>query len=492
MTMQPNQRPNAPFPGHELSRGDLLVRAAALGLSVLAIDAGAGAGVAGAASSQTSRSAAGRPVYVEIDAGDNQEPIMKYTPAMDRKFGINVTQVALPFVGQYEKMVTELISRSGAYDLMFFPPYFLGDFVAKNFLVPIDSYIARMDPHLTNVVPVFRDTITIKNGQRYALPYDGDILYVYYRLDMWNDPREKADFLKKYGYPLAPPRTWDQYVDQARFFNRPPHLYGTAFYGQRGFSYAWWATIWAGLGGHWFDPTTMKTQINSPAGRKALQYLLEMKKVSPPDVLSYGYEELRNAFFLGKVAMCAQWPDMHKKSFGGDPATPSKVVGKLGSVPCPNGKSYMPYSRIGAISASARNPDGAYEVLWYLQQPAVNNDYVTDPKNGVDATQFSDFEPGIWVKRFPQYTSLVTQYAATMRANLLQGFPELSIPGASTYLDKLDLFINQALAGQIDPKVALDSAAGEWESTTDSLDRTAQRQAYLTWISTFRKAGIKY
>jgi hypothetical protein len=31
-----------------------------------------------------------------------------------------------------------------------------------------------------------------------------------------------------------------------------------------------------------------------------------------------------------------------------------------------------------------------------------------------------------------------------------------------------------------------------WESTTDSFDRTAQRQAYLTWISTFRKAGIKY
>ena len=93
---------------------------------------------------------------------------------------------------------------------------------------------------------------------------------------------------------------------------------------------------------------------------------------------------------------------------------------------------------------------------------------------------------------FPQHASLVTAYAATMRANLLQGFPELSIPGAPTYLDKLDLFVNQALAGQMDAKVALNSAAGEWESLTDSLDRNAQRQAYLTWISTFHKAGIKY
>jgi multiple sugar transport system substrate-binding protein len=490
--MQSNQSPNLPLPSRELSRGDLLVRAAALGLSVLEIDALTGVGVASAASPQTSPGAAGGTVYVEIDAGDNQEPIAKFTPAMDRKFGITVQQVPLPFVGQYEKLVTELISRSGAYDLMYFPPYFLGDFVAKNFLVPLDSFTAKMDPHLANVVPVFRDPLTIKNGTRYGLPYDGDILYVYYRLDLWNDPKEKADFQKKYGYPLAPPKTWDQYLDQASFFNRPPHLYGTGFYGQRGFSYAWWATIWAGLGGHWFDPTTMQTKINSPAGLKALQYLLEMKKVSPPDVLSYGYIELREALFLGKLAMCVQWPDLHKKSFGLDPNAPSKIAGKLGSAPCPNGKSYMPYARIGAISASGKNPEGAYDVLWYLQQPAVKNDYVTDPLNSLSPTLFSDFEPGIWVKRFPQYAALVTQYTATMRANLLQGFPELNIPGAPTYLDKLDLFINQALAGQLDPKAALDSAASAWESTTDSLDRNAQRQAYLTWISTFRKAGIKY
>src|SRR5919197_1150349 len=414
MTMQSKETSDTSMPGAGMTRRGLLVGAAALGLSVLEVDA-LGV-VVSAATPQTARTQASGTVYVEIDAGHNQEPITKYTPAMQKKFAI-----------------------------------------------------------------------TIKNGKRYALTYDGDILYVYYRRDLWNDPTEKKDFQKKYGYPLAPPKTWDQYLDQARFFNRPPHLHGTAFYGQRGFSYGWWANIWAGLGGHWFDARTMKTQINSPAGLKALNYLLEMKKVSPPDVLSYGYEGLRNAFFLGKFAMCVQWPDLHKKSFGGDPEAPSKIAGKLGSVPCPNGKSYMPYSRIGAISASGKNPDGANDVLWYLQQPAVSDDYVTDPKNGVDSCRYSNLRPENWIKRFPQYPALVTEYAKTMRANLLQGFPELSIPGAPTYIDKLDLYIIQALAGQIKPKVALDSAAREWESLTDSLDRNAQRQAYMTWISTFRK-----
>ena len=49
-------------------------------------------------------------------------------------------QIGLPFVGQYEKLVSELTARSSAYDLLVFPPYFLGDFVALGFLRDLDQY----------------------------------------------------------------------------------------------------------------------------------------------------------------------------------------------------------------------------------------------------------------------------------------------------------------------------------------------------------------
>ena len=88
--MQLQQPSDASIPGGGLSRRDLLVRAAALGLGVLEVDALTG--VANAADPETSRIAAGCTAYVEIDAGHNQEPITKNTLAMQKKFGITVKQ----------------------------------------------------------------------------------------------------------------------------------------------------------------------------------------------------------------------------------------------------------------------------------------------------------------------------------------------------------------------------------------------------------------
>ena len=61
----------------------------------------------------------------------------------------------------------------------------------------------------------------------------------------------------------------------------------------------------------------MKPQINSPNAVKALQNMVDSLKNSPPDVLGYGYDELRDAFIKGSVAMVVQWTDVPKK--GDDP-----------------------------------------------------------------------------------------------------------------------------------------------------------------------------
>ena len=56
---------------------------------------------------------------------------------------------------------------------------------------------------------------------------------LFYRTDLWEDATNMADFEAKYGYPLAPPTTWEQYRDMAEFFTRDTDgdgaidLYGT-------------------------------------------------------------------------------------------------------------------------------------------------------------------------------------------------------------------------------------------------------------------------
>ncbi len=69
----------------------------------------------------------------------------------------------------------------------------------------------------------------------------------------------------------------------------------------------------------------MTPLVNSPNAVKGLQNMVDGLKNNPPDVLGYGYDELRDAFLKGYVAMIVQWTDVPKK--GADP-TQSAIAGK--------------------------------------------------------------------------------------------------------------------------------------------------------------------
>jgi multiple sugar transport system substrate-binding protein len=388
-------------------------------------------------------------------------------------------------------LVSELTARSSAYDLLVFPPYFLGDFVALGFLRDLDQYKSLVDPQLDDYLPVYRDPVIKRNGKLYALMYDGDNLQVIYRTDLFNDPTEQKNFKAKYGWDLAPPKTWDQFMQIAEFFTRPPNLYGTAFYAQRGFCYAWFINIFAGMGGRWFSDD-MKPGINSEAGVKALEMLVKQKQYSPPNILQIGYPELNDAFLNGSTAMVVQWNDLPLKV--GDPKM-SKVVGKGGVAPIPV-RTYMPYSRVMAVSAFSKNPEDAYRVAAHMQLPEVTITYVYDSNCGQDPYRASSLKWEAATKNHEGGPALDPElakaYVETIKEGLKDGYPELSIPGAPRYLDILDLYVSQALAGTLPAKAALDAAANEWNSITQAEDPDSQKAAYAAWVKSFKDVGVAY
>ncbi|MGH7081540.1 MAG: ABC transporter substrate-binding protein, partial [Acetobacteraceae bacterium] len=351
------------------------------------LGAGAGLSLLSIAPSRA-RAAATTTVNVECDAGLNETPFRWNASGLESKLGLTPHLIGLPFVGQYEKLVTDLTSRSDAYDVMVFPPYFLGDFHALGFVRELDPYFKLLDPQLADYLPVYRDPVIKRNGKTFALMYDGDLLQVAYRTDLFNDPKEKAAFKQKYGQELAVPATWDDFMKVAEFFTRPPNLYGTAFYAARGFCYAWFVNIFAGLGGHWFG-TKMQPGINSEEGVKALSLLVEMKKFAPPNILQIDYPTLNEVFLDGSTAIVVQWDDLALKCE--DPSM-SKVVGQSGFAPCPQ-RSYMPYSRVMAVSAFSKQPEAAYKLAAYMQLPDVGVSYVYDPECGEDPYRVSYLRP---------------------------------------------------------------------------------------------------
>jgi ABC-type glycerol-3-phosphate transport system substrate-binding protein len=427
----------------------------------------------------TSSSSEASTLAVEIDAGQNANPFLWFANAMQSAVGVSPKIIGLPFVGQYEKIVSEMITRSNVYDVLVFPPFFLGDFVAKGFVHKLTDFGNESDFKLDDVLPVYRDVYLKRNGNLYAAAYDGDQLQVAYRKDMF----DKAGITKF-------PTTWDEYVATAQALHKPPTQYGNAFYGQRGFCYGWFINIFAANGGKWFT-SDMKPGIAGDEGVKALETMIKLKQYAPPNILQIGYPELNEAYLNGSTAMVIQWNDLALKA---EDPTKSKSVGMNGYAPSPV-RNYMPYSRIAAISAFSSNPHNSYKMIQYMTRTEVSIKYVYDPNCGEDPTRASHFDVSA-VKDHTGKPSMspdaATSYVNANKAGLAIGYPELSIPGAPRYIDILDLKVNEALAGSSTAAQALKSTADEWNSITTALDQNAQVKAYADWVDSFHKAGITY
>src|SRR5262249_12418519 len=143
----------------------------------------------------------------------------------------------------------------------------------------------------------------------------GDGLGFAYRKDLFEDPAEKGAFRERYGYELAPPKTWEQFRDVAQFFTRPEKgLYGAALYyagldGYDDVTMAFDQILWS-FGGQWSDPATGTVEgvLNSPQGVKALEFFArELKQYTPPGSESYGLFQATEPFSSGKVAMAQNW-----------------------------------------------------------------------------------------------------------------------------------------------------------------------------------------
>ncbi len=220
--------------------------------------------------------------------------------------------------------------------------------------------------------------------------------------------------------------------------------------------------------------------------------MVDSLKFSPPDVLSYGYEELKNAFLNGDVAMVVQWSDVGKKT--ADPQL-SKVVGKVGFAPVPgtevNGtvqhRTPMPVGRVLAVPATSKNKEAAYWVAKYLSLDA-SPITVAANWSGQDPYRVSHFSDPSHYK-FSDEASRKDYLAAT-EANLKNGFPDLNIPGAAQYIDALDLAVNKALSGEADPKTALDGAAEDWKGITERLGADSQKKFWKEALSSYRSAGL--
>ena len=380
---------------------------------------------------------------------------------MEANPNVTVDIEATAYTNLHDKQVIELASGTGNFDIYSVVTEWMPEYTTAGFLEPLDDYMAADPPEGW---PNEAWTKGFKfqygpDGQMYGIPHHDGPQLLYYRKDLFEDPDNMAAFEAEYGYELAAPETWEQFVDIATFFTNPDEdMWGTvltAKFGEQQLAHDFWLMLPGFGGGNGFDENGNPT-FNQEGGVEALQLysdLINEYKVAPEASLTYGIPEAGDFYLSGKAAMHWNWA--HIGALAEDPEA-SSIVGK-------NAYTVMP-------KLEDKGENGVYASYWVL---SIANDspnkeaaydfinFATDPDHdklladaGCIPSRLSSWSDPELLEKFPFFATFQPSY---------EGFITSSprVPEYEKVDDILQRHMSEVLSGDTDAQSGLDAAVEE-------------------------------
>ncbi len=445
------------------------------------------------------------------------EPLQRRAPDFSRATGARVEIITVPFSDLYQKVLTDMATKTNSYDAFVFDPQWMGDYVPPGYLEDLTDRVQN-DSSLqwNDIAPFFRDFSATFKGRVYTIPLDGDFQMVYYRTDL----------LQKDG--LQPPATWQDYISIAQHFQgKDLNGDGKADYGsclamkRSAQSYWAWISIAAAFlqsqgtkQGAFFNLDGMQPLTNNPGAAAALNIYKTLSKIGPPDQLNNDVGDSRGLFVSGRCALSLDWGDIGTLAID---KSQSKVVDKVGAVILPgskqvldrstgqladcnstlcpyatNGINHSPFAAFGGWSGAinkasqAKVKDAAFAFLSYMSAPQQSNEDVTIGKTGFNpyrTSQFTNLDQ--WTKA-GMSSQAANDYLGAIKASLQSPnmVLDLRIPQSAYYQQTaLDTALAQFLAGELSVDQTMAQITSQWNKKTDEIGRQQQLDAYKSSLS---------
>lgn len=411
----------------------------------------------------------------------------------EEESGIKLEIIGTDENSQFTKIIQDTTTQAGEYDIYSFWGNNRGTLAESGAFLILDEFVDQYRPEWDKYY--VGGQLTVESYAKYAghyvsVSFDGDYQSWNYRRDLFEDPKEMADFKAKYGWDLQWPETWEQLDQLSEFFHRPDQgllgctdirnsIWGLTNWIQRYASFANPAQMY-------FDPTTGKPLINSPAGIQATQEYAATMAYKSPDALAWGWPEQYNNMAAGGAAITCAFPNMPK--FLDNPGNPdSTIAGKLRTGISPgriiDGKLirrtvWWPNITF-AVSTQTKYPEVAYLFLQWGGSPSMFTFMVGNPAGYFDPFQVSDFKDPVVVASYHEY------HVPTMTGSIERSVPPLNLNGASEYETALDTNVQAVIAGQKTAEQAMADCEAEWEKITDRLGRDKQIAAIAAQVAAY-------
>ncbi|MCL6548445.1 MAG: extracellular solute-binding protein [Alicyclobacillus sp.] len=277
----------------------------------------------------------------------------------EKATGITVTIEQSDLGTVAEKVALDFAAKSDKYQLIYPDPY---QMLAKYSYDYVDLNKFNNDPTLPHIPGGLKDFIQSQllvdgymgnKDHLYAVPYDCPTMVLFYRKDIFDNPKYKAMFKKEEGFDWTPgPNlTWQQYYTIEKWINQKVKQgvikgvkYGAGAQAKQYDSLMCdFSNVLAAYGGDYFKAPNLgsigttnpgKSLMDSPQAIAAATMYKKIVQAAAPGSTSWDWNGLAEAFAAGDIAMAPEWHEF--ASMIENPAK-SKVVGKVGFAILPRG-----------------------------------------------------------------------------------------------------------------------------------------------------------
>ena len=433
---------------------------------------------------------AGTEINIVWEAGlQSLDPINYSGPKWEKLTGIKVNVVEVPTDQMFTKIMQDYRSGAAAYDALNVIPSWMPDLVRAGALEQLDPFVEKYSyaDELQDIAPAYRDNQMKVDGKIYGFPDDGDVMLLYYRKDIFEDPKMQEEFKAKFGYDLAPPTDWKQFAEIGQFITdkMAPTTYGAGFFRAAPYPQYMFQERFRMEGGKFLDAATMKASVNSAVGLKVFQGMLAENKFMPPGVEQWNFVDNLAAFLQGQTAMTISWPPygrwaagygLDQEALNWVPKT--QVAGKVGYAVNPLGRPELGVGFALSVSSTSKNKEAAYLFIQWLNSKQTSLERVQLPYTLRDPFRTSHYESPEYRKLWPDAGA----YLDTIRLSGEKGLLDLSLLQQDKYDEAMSKGISSLWAGE-DPQALLDNMAAQFDAITEKVGVDKQREVYAAWAA---------
>lgn len=314
----------------------------------------------------------------------------------EQAIGTQINQRAFSIDRLREEAIRNAERKTSRYDIIALDLPWVGGFAENGILMPLDEAmdIARLDPadfHTAGWKAAHW------GGRPFGVPAQTTPELLFYRRDLFAEAG------------LEPPATTDSLLTAAAALHEPTRgRYGIAWNAARGTALGHTVLmtmadfgqpvlnlpeIAGGFETDRLSDRNYRPTIDTEAGLRAAEFLMELLKYSPPDILSMSWYERIRPYAAGKIAMAYGYT-LLAPYFELDQSSPA--CGQTGYLPHPAGPGASPVAPVGGyVMGIPANlpPDrvpAAVEALLVFTSPAAQKLYVqngsrTNPRYSVGA-----------------------------------------------------------------------------------------------------------